>query len=179
MKTRICLFTLLLVSLTSSLLASGQTPKRPRTPEDYKPRTLKELSTLVPDIIAANPEYQKSAKELAILVHGDLLPSRIKVVFDGTTRPLDDRKKGIVKQWADKYAGMPEFYTGPYETEALFSDGAEHFWLAVRKESVPTFGQELRIGESVELLVIKLGGIRMNQSDQELEPVILVEKFVK
>lgn len=179
MKIRVCLLALLLVPLTASLVTYSQGQKKPRTAEDYRPRTLKELSTLVPEIIAANPDYQKSAKELAVLYHGDLLPSRIKVVFDGATRPFDDRKKGLVKQWADQYAGMPEFYTGPYEEEALFSDGAAHFWLGVRKENLPTLGHDLKSGESIELFVIKLGGVRMNQSDPELEPVILIEKFAK
>ena len=179
MKSRLCLLMLVLVSFTSSFLAYGQGPKKPRTAEDYQPRTLKELSTLVPDVIAADPEYQKNQKEQTILVLGDLQASRVKVQYDGTTRPLPDRKKGVVKQWADRYAGMPEFYTGPYEVEALFSEAGEHYWLAVRPEFLQALGQPVKSGESFELFVIKLGGIRMNPSDQDLEPVILVEKFVK
>ena len=175
MKRRLCIFVLLLTSASATILAHAQGEKKPRTEADYRVRTLLDLTTLQPDYIANSPDY-KDAKDLWNVVHGELLPSRVKVVYDGTTRPAIDRKKSVIKEWANRFAGMPEFYTVPYETEMLFTEGSKNHWLVVKKESVPQFEQELKKGEMVELFLIKLGNARV---DNKLEPVLLVEKFVK
>jgi hypothetical protein len=177
MKSRVCLF-LLLLSLTATMLAYGQGEKKPRTEEDYYPRTLRDLSTLQP------PPFAQALKErdntdLAIIVHGDLLPSRVKVVYEGTTRPLNERKKELILSWANKFAGAPESYTIRYQTEMLFTENGENYWLAVRTESLPKFEEELKKGEAVELFLIKMGSIKIERTDENLAPVLLVEKFVK
>jgi hypothetical protein len=177
MKSRVCLF-LLLLSLTATMLAYGQGEKKPRTEEDYYPRTLRDLSTLQP------PPFAQALKErdntdLAIIVHGDLLPSRVKVVYEGTTRPLNERKKEVILSWANKFAGAPESYTIRYQTEMLFTENGENYWLAVRTESLPKFEEELKKGEAVELFLIKMGSIKIERTDENLAPVLLVEKFVK
>ena len=146
--------------------------------EDYSPRTLRDLSTLQP------PPFEQALKErdnkdLAVIVHGDLLPSRVKVVYDGTTRPLNEMKKQVILSWANKFAGAPEFYTTPYQTEMLFTENGENYWVAVRTESVAKFEQELKKGEAVELFLIKMGSVRIERTDEKLEPVLLVERFVK
>jgi len=46
----------------------------------------------------------------------------------------------------------------------------------VRKEFVTQFEQELKTGDTMELFLIKMGNIRV---DEKLEPVLLVEKFLK
>lgn len=174
MKARFCLL-IFLLSLT--LLTFGQGEKKPRAPEDYRPRTLRELSTLVPDIIAESPEYKANAdKELAIMVHADPLPSRVKVTYHATTRPLNEQKKIVIKNWANRFAGAPEFYMAPYETEVLFTEDGENYWLAVRKEFLPKFDRELKKGDVLELFLIKLGNIRI---DDKFEPVLLAEKYIK
>lgn len=177
MKSRVCLF-LLLLSLTATMLAYGQGEKKPRTEEDYYPRTLRDLSTLQP------PPFAQALKErdntdLAVIVHGDLLPSRVKVVYEGTTRPLNERKKEVILSWANKFAGAPESYTIRYQTEMLFTENGENYWLAVRTESLPKFEEELKKGEAVELFLIKMGSIKIERTDENLAPVLLVEKFVK
>ena len=176
MKTQLCLFALLL-SFALMFTAYGQGAKKARTIDDYHPRTLKELSSLVPENIASSPEYKAAQSEnLRIIVHADELPSRMKVTYEGTTRPLHENRKSVIKQWADRLAGAPEFYTAPYETEALFTENGENYWLGVRTEFLPKFPQELKKGDAIELFVIKLGNIRI---DNKLEPVILVEKYIK
>lgn len=177
MKSRVCLF-LLLLSLTATMLAYGQGEKKPRTEEDYYPRTLRDLSTLQP------PPFAQALKErdntdLAVIVHGDLLPSRVRVVYEGTTRPLNERKKEVILSWANKFAGAPESYTIRYQTEMLFTENGENYWLAVRTESLPKFEEELKKGEAVELFLIKMGSIKIERTDENLAPVLLVEKFVK
>src|ERR1044071_5401984 len=177
MKSRVCL-SLLLLSLTATMLAYGQGEKKPRTEEDYYPRTLRDLSTLQPPPFAQALK-ERDNKDLAVIVHGDLLPSRVKVVYEGTTRPLNEKKKEVILSWANKFAGAPEFYTRPYQTEMLFTENGENYWLAVRTESLPKFEEELKKGEAVELFLIKMGSIKIERTDENLAPVLLVEKYVK
>lgn len=177
MKSRVCLF-LLLLSLTGTILAYGQGEKKPRTEEDYYPRTLRDLSTLQPPPFAQALK-ERDNKDLGVIVHGDLLPSRVTVVYEGTTRPLNERKKEVILSWSNHFAGAPEFYTRPYQTEMLFTENGDNYWLAVRTESLPKFEQELKKGEAVELFVIKMGSVRIERTDEKLEPVLLVERFAK
>ena len=170
MKTQLCLFVLL---LTATVLASAQGVKKPRTLEDYQPRTLGELSKLMPENFrTAIDESAARGENTRALVHTELYPSRVKVVYGGMSRPLGKDKKAVVESWANRWAGMPEFYTVPYQTEALFSEGDKSYWLAVRKEFP---AQELKTGDALDLCVIKLGNTRAGDA---LEPVILVEKIV-
>jgi hypothetical protein len=114
--------------------------------------------------------------EKGVILHGDVLPSRVRVTYKGSTRPLPKGRKDVLQQWAQRFAGSPEHYTVPYQTEVLFTeDGTEH-WLAVRKKLIPQLGKELKVGEAVDLFVIRLGGVRARG---EWEGVILVESFRK
>ena len=177
MKSRVCLF-LLFLSLTATILAYGQGPKKPRTEADYDPRTLRELSTLQPPPFAEALK-ERDNEDLAVIVHGELLPSRVKVVYDGAIRPLNEKKKEVILSWSNKFAGAPEFYTVPYQTEMLFTENGESYWLAVRTEFLPKFQQELKKGEAVELFLIKMGNVRIERTDEKLEPVVLIEKYLK
>jgi hypothetical protein len=174
MKTRLWLFVLLLISAGAPIAANAQGEKKPRTESDYRVRTLSELTTLQPNYMADKPQLKDES--LRIIVHADPLPSRVKVFFDGTSRPVTENRKQVITQWANSYAGAPEFYPRPYETEMLFTEDGKNYWLAVKKEFIPRFDKDLKKGEGVELFLIKLGNTRM---DDKLEPVILVEKFVK
>jgi hypothetical protein len=174
MKTRLSLLVLLLASAGATIPAYSQGEKKPRTEADYRARTLSELTTLQPDYIAKDPQYKDP--NLRIVVHGDLLPSRVKVLYDGTSRPVVENRKQVIREWANRFAGVPEFYTVPYETEMLFTEDGKNYWLAVKKEALPQFQRELKKGEAVELFLIKLGNARI---DDKLESVLLVENFVK
>ena len=171
MRRQFCIFVLLLSTVGA---AYTQGEKKPRTEADYRRRTLQELTTLQPDNVGREPQSRDA--NLRIVVHGDLLPSRVKVLYDGTTRPLVENKKQVITSWANQFAGAPEFYTAPYQTEMLFTEDGESYWLAVRKESVAQFEQQLKKGETVELFLIKMGNARI---DDKLEPVLLVERFGK
>ena len=174
MKSRIYIFVLLLTTVGAMAPAYSQGEKKPRTEADYHRRTLRELTTLQPDYVAREP--QSRDVNLRIVVHGNLLPSRVKVLYDGTTRPLVEKRKLVIKEWANRFAGAPEFYTVPYQTEMLFTEEGKSYWLVVRKESVAQFEREFKKGDTVELFLIKLGNAHI---DDKLEPVLLVEKFGK
>jgi hypothetical protein len=173
MKTRFCLF-MLLLSITGATLTYAQGEKKPRTIADYQPRTLQELTTLLPEnfraaLAARGVEGNKDMKQI---VHGELFPSRVKVVYSGTKRPIIEDKRNVIISWANQFAGMPEFYTVPYQTELLFTEGAEKYWLAVHKDLL---AQDWKQGEASELCVIKFGNVRIGDV---FEPVLLVEKVV-
>jgi hypothetical protein len=174
MKTQLCFLLLFLISITA-IPVCAQGEKKARTDADYRARTLQELTTLQPDYIANNPSY-KDAASLRIVVHGDLLPSRVTALYDGTTRPVLESRKGVITAWANRFAGAPEFWTVPYDTEMLFTEAGKSHWLVVRRDALTKFEQELKKGEAVELFLVKLGNAPV---DDKMEPVLLVEKFVK
>lgn len=167
MKTRLRLFALLLVALSVTTVANSQGEKKPRTTADYRPRTLSELTTLQPDDVSDDP---------AIVVHADLLPSRVKVVYEGATRPLPDIRKRVIAEWANQFAGAPDFYTKAYETEKVFVEDGKNYWLAVKQELLAQLAQNLKKGDRVELFLIKPGSTCV---ENKPEPVLLVERFEK
>jgi hypothetical protein len=175
MSRRTSHLVLLLALLLGGNLAYGQDrlgpkPKRPRTLEDYKPRTLKELAAERADAESLGN------KEETMVVQANVLPSRVRVVYTGYTRPLPRIKREVLRQWARLYAGVPEGYTEPYETEMLFTEDGAEYWLAVRKESLPRFGQELKQGGAVDLYLVRIGAAK---TDDSWELMLLVESFRK
>ena len=65
---------------------SGPRPKRQRTPDDYKTRTLKEVA-------AAGPGAEsRGDKSETMVVQGDLLPSRVRARYAGSSRPIPQVK---------------------------------------------------------------------------------------
>lgn len=142
--------------------------KKPRELSDYTRRTLKSLSLTQPKEIENMNEKS--------LIQSDIVPSRVRVVYEATSRPLSQNKNDLIAAWARRFAGAPETYTRPYENEVTFSEDGEQYWLAIRKEFAARFGQQLKKGDTVDLFVIKLGSVR---TVDQWEPVLLVEKFAK
>lgn len=174
MKSRLLQFVLILVCTLGAgpyhaQDLMGAKPKKARTPDDYKPRTLKET--------AADPdaESRRDAEDKVIL-HGDLLPSLVRVTYKGSARPLPQIKKEVLRRWAMRYAGAPEHYTVPYGTELLFNEAGVKYWLAVRKESIAQFKKEFKKGATLDLYLIRLGWAG---TGDKWEPLLLVESFRK
>ena len=146
----------------------GPTPKRVRTLDDYKLRTLKSVSSRVPD------EKTRIDEEEKVIVRGDILPSRVRVTYVGRTRLLPQIKKDVLDRWAQLYAGAPEHYTVPYEAELLFREGQRDYWVAVRKQSMTQFEKEVKKGRAVDLFLIRLGWAG---TGNEWESLLLMEMF--
>ena len=156
-----------LLVLTASMFAQvGQ--KRPREFADYTPRMLSELSQLKG---ASAETFNRN-----VVIQGEIFPTRVKVVYGFTSRALSTSTKNAVAAWANRYAGAPETYTAHYEREVAFTENGQKYWLAVRKELLTRFEEELEKGDTVELFLIKLGSAR---NGDKWEPVLLVEKFLK
>jgi hypothetical protein len=161
--------TLLLVTLLASLIFSTtpQGNKKPRKDEDYKTTSLKDLNSVpVKDI--------DSAPSKNILVTGDIRPSKVTVKYAGSFRALPQSKLDLINAWANRFAGSPDFYTRPYQKEALFDEAGSEHWLTIKEEFVSLFERDLKKGDSVELNVIRLGSTLI---DEKWVQVILVEKI--
>jgi len=159
-----------LTLLLACAMALGQElspmPKKARTLADYKPRSMKEVSTA--DL---KEEISGNEKE-KVIVRGDILPSRVRLRYAGRSRLLPQAKKDVLYRWAQLYAGAPEHYTQPYETELLFREGKTDYWVAVRKQAIAQFKKEVKNANTVDLYLIRLGWAR---SGNEWESMLLVE----
>jgi hypothetical protein len=179
MKRKSSYLVLLLAFLLGANSAYGQDslgpkPKKARTLDDYKPRTLKEV------VAKGSDERSRGNKEETMIVHADILPSRVRVTFTGSSRPLPQIKREVLRQWARLYAGSLEHYTRRYETEMLFLENGIEHWLAVRKESLPHIEEALKQGEAVDLYLIRLGAARASdRASDSWEPMLLIENFRK
>lgn len=146
----------------------GPTPKKARTPGDYKPRSMKAVSAS--DL---KEEISRNEKE-KVIVRGDILPSRVRLTYRGRSRLLPQAKKDVLYRWAQLYAGSPEHYTQPYETELLFREGKTDYWIAVRNQAMAQFEKEVKKRKAVDLYLIRLGWAG---SGNEWEPLLLMESF--
>ena len=153
----------------SQTQAPGPAPKKARTPADYSARTLKELDAL-------KPTEDLGDKQERMIVHPELFPSRVSVTYLGAERALPDNNREVVRQWARLYAGNPESYTTPYQTEILLKENEVEHWIAVPTRLLKKMKEELKNGDEVVLYVIRMGRVR--DADNWL-PVILIEDFSK
>lgn len=163
----VLLFVLLLTG--NSTLGQGAAPagpKKARTPEDYQTRTLKELDGI-------KAESDLGDKQERLIVSGAILPSRVRLAYAGSSRALPEVKKEVIRQWARLYAGNPDHYTKPYETELLFEEADARHWIAVPERALRQLQEKLK-GDEVELFLIRLGKAR---NGMVWESVLLVENF--
>jgi hypothetical protein len=144
-------------------------PKKPRTPEDYKSRTLRELASNLP------AQTVTSAEEGPV-TYGDIVPSSVRVVYRGSTRRMPKARSEVIRQWALRYAGSPEHYTSNRETELLFSEDGVDYWLSLPKRLQLKLEKESRVNDEVLLYLIRLGAV---QRDGRWDPILLVEDFNK
>lgn len=142
-------------SLTYGQGALGPTAKKPRTVEDYKPSTLKEIAA-------------------GDLKRDGLLPFRVRVVFEATARPISKTSNDAIHQWAQCCAGNPDHYTKAYIREMKFVENGDAYWLPVQDSLVADFQKELKAGEIVDLFLIRVSA---PETGGKRGSVLLVERF--
>lgn len=174
MRRKRAVLVLLAALLFSGSLASGQDlstagPKKARTAEDYKPRALKEIAAMS----ALETASEGNSTEV---VTGDLLPSRVRVTYQASQRPISKARQKIIFNWAQRYAGDPQHYTLPYQTELLFREAGLNYWLVVNKDLVPRFREEMKKDTTIDLNLIRLGGFK---TKGKWVWVLLVESFAE
>lgn len=154
-------------SLARGQGSSGQILKKPRTPEDYQPSSLKKIVAIDADdenVTAGS----KSSK------YSDLIPFRVTVVYTGSARPISEKSKTALFRWARCCAGNPDQFTGPYDTEMRFEEDGKAYWLAVRKRSIPDFEKETKAGRAINLYLIR---VTARRTDGQPGSALLVERF--
>src|SRR5712691_9959788 len=82
---------LLLGGLAFAQEAGQAGNKKPRTLDDYQPRTLKEIVAMKPD-----PKDLRD-KQDRLVVTADDLPSRVRVTYTGSTRLIPQFKKEAIR----------------------------------------------------------------------------------
>lgn len=146
----------------------GALRKKARTPEDYKVRTLKEIASLG-SVLAK----EDSAADSQTFLHGDLAPSRVRVTYRGTVRPVVPHKKKLIAEWAARYAGNQEHYT-TFTNEVLFRESGVDHWLVVKKSDLPDLKRQFQKGRAIDLYLLRLGALK---AGNDWEWVLLVDKF--
>jgi len=141
--------------------------KKLRTPDDYQPRTLKEIFAMKPDPKDLHDKQER------LVVTRDTLPSVVEVTYMGSTRSIPRFKKEAIHQWARLYAGSMEHYTEPYQSEMLFIEGGKRYWLAVQTNSALA-KHELSKGEALKLYLIRVGAAIAGDT---YDWTLLVENF--
>ncbi len=136
-------------SLLSAQELAGE--KKPRTPADYQPRTLRDIYSLKPDADDLRDMQDQ------IVTTRSIIPSKVRATYGGSIRLLPGTKKEVIRQWARLYAGSMEHYTEPYQTEMLFIENGVKYWLATPK-GFAMLKNEPRKGTRVDLYLIRLGG---------------------
>lgn len=172
MKRLIAKQVLVLIALTFNLAyaqdTTGPRPKRARAPEDYQPRTLKELA-------GKNSSSNSLGNKMeTMIVDPDISPSRVRVTYAGQTRKIPELNKEVINQWARLYAGAPETYK-PYEVDVLFTENGSNYWLTFKKTKLELFWKAVnRKEQPVDLFLIRMGAAKTSAG---WEPVLLVENF--
>lgn len=173
MKDKLMTVILFLALILNGYPVNAQTmsdtiPKRARTEVDYQRRTWKEIAAIGSELISDRKIEDGS------IVTSNILPSQVRVTYTGVIRPVRDRKRQVLWQWAARYAGAMEAYTKPYQSEMLFVEDGIEYWLAVRSKDIPKFQQNWQSGNPVKLNVIRMGAVQANNG---WEWMLLVESF--
>lgn len=145
----------------------GPRPKQALTIADYQPATLREIA-------AQELKVDQANKHERIIVHGDLRPARVRATYRGLVRSLPKAKREVLNLWTRLYAGAPEHYKRPYQTEVLFNENGIGYWLVFKTDELARFKQEVTRGTTVDLFLIRFGATRAGKRS---EPLLLVENY--
>jgi hypothetical protein len=135
--------------------------------ERYKPRTLGE-------IIKAHSDSQL-LKQSDVLLTGDTFPSRVKVVYTGSSRKITPARKQHLDMLVGSFKVDPKVIS-MYETEMLFIEGTDEHWLPVQERLIPFFEKELKKGEALVLYAEWVGAKKLGG---KWEWIFIVNEFQK
>ena len=97
-------------------------------------------------------------------------------MFSSTISLLKSRQSCVVLSAAAGVFGHPKDYADRYETEYLYKEGADEYWLGTQTPVAKYFPKELKPGDKITLYVISIGGYRTKDG---VDCVILVEEYQK
>ena len=113
---------------------------------------------------------------VVMVLSANTFPSLVKVTYTGQSRALSAKKREVIATWLKTYGPKNPEYSHLFETELLFTEGKEEYWLPVQAQVIPYFEQELQKGENVNLYLVWVGARR---DSGKIEHVFLVNEFEK
>jgi hypothetical protein len=130
-------FTLLLLVASSQVFGQDW--------DKYKPRTLKEITTVLAEASFKDPDVivKDNNKDESIILSRDTFASKVAAVYTGSSRKVSDKKKEVIAAWLRVF-GKPPDYLNLFETEYLFEEDRKEYWLPVQKQVAAYFEKELR-----------------------------------
>jgi hypothetical protein len=140
---------------------------------DFKPRKLSDV--IENNVLTQKGSMQGVKSKGQIIIDGDPLPSLIRMIYTGKTKPISDERKNYLKLWIDSFGRKKEF-NDVYNVEMLVGEGSNQYWLLVQKQLLPAFEKEITAGEPVDLYVIRMGGFL---TDKGWDWMFIVEEFRK
>src|SRR5208337_1742973 len=123
--------------------------------EKYKPRTLRSIMEMSPDLPEGNPDSTK----IEFYICADPFPSKIKLVYLAKSRPLSADKKQLITYWL-RSKSLPATKVDLFLTEVLFREGTDEHWIAVQKPLLAALPKEVKKGQSFDGYVVFMGTIK-------------------
>jgi hypothetical protein len=135
--------------------------------ERYVPRTIKEIIT--------RHSSSESLSKANVMMTGDTFPSRVTVTHTGESRKTPPEKMQHLEMLIETFKVSPEVVK-KYETELLFREGSEEYWLPVQGGLLPYFQKELTKGETVIIYAEWVGARKV---DGKWIWIFIVNEFQK
>lgn len=151
MKTRIVLLLGAIVFGLSTQISSQDQDKwkryEPRTLQSIKDSQMKLLKSFDVDLYLSTEEF----------------PSRVKLTYLEKSRPLPPKKKQLLEAWKRmwKEAKFPNDPVEQFQTEVLFQEGSEEYWIAVQKPLLKPLPEEAKPRQMINAYVIWLGAVKV------------------
>ncbi len=135
--------------------------------EIFKPRTLKEVISITTKAVRPDDSMFLANNELQ---------SKVEVVFTGQSRPIIKARKTFITMWFGMLRANQKDYAELYESEYLYKEGSNEYWLPTSKPITKYFDKELKPGDKMHLYLISIGAY---QGKEGIDCVLLVEEFQK
>jgi hypothetical protein len=103
----------------------------------------------------------------------NVLETRAEVTFTGKSRPILKVRKFFLEWWAGML-GHGKSYSDLYDTEYLYKEGDQEYWLPTETPITKYFDKELKPNDKMVLFLISAGGYRDKSG---VDCVLLVEEY--
>ncbi len=118
----------------------------------YKPGTLAAIMAQHDSVIRASWNGKNPSEHFS----GDNFPTIANVIYEGSVRPIDPDRLGIIRTWGKTFR-RDTTIARDFHREYLFREGKQLLWLPVQDTVASFFAKELHPGQRVKLYVMWLG----------------------
>jgi len=140
---------------------------------DFERRTLQGLVKI--NVAEDADDLKRYPDKGQLVFRGKIMPSVVRLTYTGQLRRISGERKKFIELWAGAYSQTQD-YAAMFETEFLFKEEAQEYWLPVQSQVAKYFDKELKKGDAVDLYMIRPGGL---MEKDKLDWIFLVEEFQK